>query len=396
MASSLLVTIIGLGALAAVRLQTRRAGYARDYGQGRHAAVSALELGLLFVEQDPNWRTAWPNGTWLDDKPLGNATFDLLGTDPQDGDLTNSEYEPLVLTGIGTKDIARHKAQVTLVPIIESLGALNTCLHATGKVHIKAGKTVTATGGAISTNGELDNDGTLDGDAEAATCNHVGTITGTLTVPAEAKRMPPADVITTYAGRATALPALGTMDKIVLGPGCNPWGPADPNGLYYIDTGGNDLTIQNARIYGTLVVRTGAGTVFVHNAVLFHACRSDLPVLLVEGNLDLNYQSGVMTLSESADGANYNPFGASYEGQWDDDQTDEYPNEIKGLIYVVGSLIFSQTAHVEGVVICDGAVAFEGTNTFIHDPRFNASPPNGYTYVDGMKISPGSWQQVVD
>jgi hypothetical protein len=208
--------------------------------------------------------------------------------------------------------------------------------------------------------------------------------------------MPLSDVITTYAGRATVLSGVGSMDRIVLGPGCNPWGTADPNGLYYIDTGGNDLTIQNCRIYGSLVVRTGAGTLYVNNAAFFHPCRSDLPVLLVEGNLDLNFQSSSTTLSESADGANYNPFGASYEGQWDDDQTDEYPSEIQGLIHIVGSLIVSQTAQVRGVVICDGPVAFEGSNTVVHDPNLYAAPPEGYTYVSAMRVSPGSWRQVVD
>jgi hypothetical protein len=394
LASSVLVTIIGLAALAGVRIQTRCAQRARDYAEARSCAVSAVELGLLYVTQDPDWRTTWTNGTWLSDKSLGDSTFTLEGKDPQDGDLADSQYEPLILTGIGSKGIARHKAQVTLVPVISPLEALNTCLHAAGVIHIGSDKTVTATGAPISTNGELTNRGTLDGDAAAAVCNQVGTITGTLTVPAETRQMPLSDVITAYAAKATVLSGVTSMDKIVLGPGCNPWGAADPNGLYYLDTGGNDLTIQNSRIYGTLIVRVA--TLHLNNAVLLHAYRSDLPVLLVDGNLDINYHSGAVTLSEPGNGVNYNPFGALYEGRWDDDQADEYPSEIRGLIHVVGSVLFKQTARVQGVVICDGEVTYEGANTFIHDPDFYASPPEGYTCVEGMQISPGSWRQVVD
>ncbi|UCD48765.1 MAG: hypothetical protein JSW27_14670, partial [Phycisphaerales bacterium] len=116
--ASLLVTIIGLAALSAVRLQTRATQWAGDAAEARACAVSAVELGLLHVAQDPNWRTTWPHGAWLTDKILGSGLFALEGMDPRDGDLTDSEYEPLILTGTGSKGIARHRTQVTLVPVL--------------------------------------------------------------------------------------------------------------------------------------------------------------------------------------------------------------------------------------------------------------------------------------
>jgi Tfp pilus assembly protein PilX len=54
---AMLVTIIGLAAVSAVRLQTRAAQRASDDVVARACALSAVELGLLHVEQDPNWRT---------------------------------------------------------------------------------------------------------------------------------------------------------------------------------------------------------------------------------------------------------------------------------------------------------------------------------------------------
>ena len=396
LASSVLVTVIGLAALAAVRIQTRSALRAQDCAEARNCAVSAVELGLLFVTQDPNWRDNWTNGFWLSDKHLGDATFTLEGIDPQDGDLTDSEYQPLILTGTGTKGIARHKTQVTLVAVIKPLEALNSCLHAAGTVTVVSGKSIAVSGAALSTNTTLDNAGTITGDAEAGTVAQTGTITGTLTVPADPKQMPEATVVSDYVGRATVIPYTGTIDKQVLSPGSNPWGTPDPNGMYFLDTHGQAVLIRNSRIHGTLIVDTGGNTLTLDNAVLLHPYRSDCPVLIVNGNAELKFRSGTLSLSESAQATNFNPFGASYEDVWDDDMLDEYPNEIRGLIHVTGALDLQDTARVVGVIICQGAVTCEGFNSITHDPDLYATPPEGYTCVERMTVSPGSWKQVVD
>lgn len=396
LASSLLVMVIGLGALAAVRVQMRSACLTRDGAEARLGALSAIELGLLYVRQDADWRSTRPNGAWLQDQPLGAGRFTLQGVDPLDNTLTDSPYEPLVLTGIGVRGIARHMVQVTLVPAVEPLEALNTCLHSSGLIQIKAGKQITAVGAPISTNGQLNNDGTLDGDAEVQSVNHTGTITGTLAMPAPNKAMPNASVIADYIGMATPVPFAGTIDKAVLTPGCNPWGPTDPNGLYFIDTGGSDLIIKNTRIHGTLIVRALGKTLTLDNAVFCQNYRSDFPVLLVEGNVILRCASATILLSESVNATNYNPLGAPYEGLDDTDSLDDYPNEIRGLVHITGTLSLQQSARVVGAVICDGAVYGEEANTLIHDAGLYARPPQGYTYIAGMEISPHSWRQVVD
>jgi hypothetical protein len=396
LASSLLVTIIGLASLAAVRIQMHSVRLTRDYAEARACAVSAIELGLLYVAQDPNWRTTRPNGIWVQNETLGAGQFTLQGIDPQDNVLSDSLAEPLVLTGIGTKGIARHKVQVTLMPVIESLAALNTCLHASGTIQINAGKRITAVGAPISTNGQLNNDGVLDGDAEAQTVDHISTITGTLTVPAPAKRMPGAAVIAQYITKATAVPYVAIIDKAVLAPGCNPWGPTDPNGLYYINTSGADLIIKNSRVYGTLIIKTGSGTLTLDGTMFIQNYRSDFPAVLVDGNVIVKYQSSDFTLSEAANAANYNPVGAPYEGVTDEDLLDQYPSEIRGLVHIQGTLSLQQSARIVGVVICDGPVYGDDVNTIIHNAGLYTSPPDGYTYIDGMQISPHSWKQVVD
>jgi hypothetical protein len=394
--ASMLVAIIGLAALAGVRIQTRSVQWAKDDADARNAAVSAVELGLLYVQVDPNWRTTYSSGAWLSDQQLGDATFTLEGVDPQDGDLGDSEYEPLILTGTGAKGIARHKTQVTLVPVIQPLEALNTCLHASGKVKIHAGKSLTVVGAPVSTNGVLDNDELIDGDAHAASVETVGTITGTLTVPAPSKDMPDPNVISDYIARATAIPFSGTIDKQVLTPTSNPWGAGDPNGVYFIDTGGVALKIMNSRIHGTLIVKLNGNTLTLDDAVFMQNYRSDYPTLIVDGHAYIKIHSADETLSEADCGVNFNPVGAPYESQWDEDTLDEYPNELRGLIHINGNLWLGQTARVTGTIICAGTVHAESHNTIVHDPGLYTSPPEGYTYIERMKISPGSWKQVVD
>jgi len=397
LASSVLVTVIGLAALATVRIQMRSALRAQDGAEARNCAVSAVELGLLFVTRDPNWRTTWSNGVWLSDKPLDDAMFTLEGIDPHDNDLTDSNYEPLVLTGIGTKGIARHKTQVTLVPVIRPLEALNTCVHAGGDLQVKGGDRIIAVGAPVSTNGILDNDELIDGDAQAGSIDSMVTITGTLTVPAPAKALPYPGVFSHYASRATAIPGITAIDKMVLTPTSNPWGAPDPNGLYFIDTGGNDITIKDSRIHGTLMIRTGSTRkVLIDNAVFMQSYRSNCPVLIVDGNLEIRNNSCDYPLSETSCSTNFNPLGAPYDGESDEDMLDEYPNEIRGLVHVTGSLQLFDNARVEGAVICEGPATMDGTNTIIHDPDLYTSPPQGYTYIERMAVSPGSWKQVVD
>ncbi len=396
LASSLLVTILGLGSLAAVRIQMRSTRLVRDSAEARACAVSAIELGLLQIKQNPNWRTTWPNGTWLDNKELGAGRLTLQGTDPGDGSLSDSAYEPLVLTGIGTKGRARHKVQVTLVPVVKPLAVLSACLAASDQIVISATKQISVIGAPLSTNAALRNSGKVDGNIEAQSLNPGGDITGTRAVPGTIKPMPEASVFTDYVSKATAVPYAATIENVVLAPGCNPLGSTDPNGLYVIDTHGGNLTLRNCRIYGTLIILAGNHSVTIDDAMFMQNYRSDFPVLLVEGKVNIALKSIAGPLSEATCDRNFNPTGAPYNGITDSDKSDQYPNEIRGLIHVKGTLTLWETARMVGVVICEGTVTCQATNTSVYDASLFANPPKGYTYVDGMKVSPGTWKQVVE
>ena len=234
------------------------------------------------------------------------------------------------------------------------------------------------------------------GDVEAATIINLGWISGTETVPAPAKDLPDAEVVQKYQDLAVTIPYVGSiMETFVLTPTLNPWGAASPNGVYVIDTGGQNLVIRGARIWGTLIIRAHGGQVTIQDAVFMRPFRADYPTLIVDGDLKLDLKSDTDLLDEADWGGNFNPPGAPYLEAGDTDTDDTYPNELRGLIHVTDKLTLENYTHVNGVIICEGAATIKDSPTIVHDPSLVTNPPEGYT-TRKMQIAPGSWRQAVD
>jgi len=391
----MLVTILGVSALLVQRVQRRSEKWSGEMAKARSYAHTAVQMGFLLISQDPDWRTNRTSGTWINGQAVHDGTFSLSVVDPNDGDLADSPTDSVVLTGTGYMGSSRHRTQVTLVADVRPLAALNTCLHAAGQIEVKGGKSITVTGAPLSTNGDLDNNGTVCGDVHAATISDWGTITGDVTVPASPKGMPDAALFERYHSLATEIANPDTMDRVLLTPGANPYGATNANGVYYIDISGHDLTIKDSRIHGTLVVRCGDKKLVLDEGTFLHNYRADYPSLIVDGELRIKLKSDSSTLSEAVTG-NMNPPGSPYNGQEDDDATDEYPNEVQGLVHVRGPLEFLHTPRVRGSVICEDAVTCDDASQIIHLPSLYESPPAGYTFIARMMILAGSWKQNVD
>lgn len=396
LASALMVTILGMGSLLAIRVQRRTSKIGFDAADARLGAQSALSVGLHHVTQDSDWRSIWSHGTWIDNKQLGDVTISLTGTDALDSDLNNNDTDPLTLTGIGTKNGMTHTAQVTLVPVIDPIDALGSVAHTGDRVYIGGGNKLTVLNAPISANDNLENYGTLDGDVEYKRLTSTGTVTGTVTSGIDPKRMPDTDVLSQYQSLATPITLTSSFSKKILSPNNNPWGATNSDGVYYIDTGGADLTIKDSRIVGTLVINADlTKNVILDNTVFMEPARSDYPVLIVNGDIEFKLKGSSLTLSESDHSTNYNPAGAPYQGITDSDTNDEYPNEIRGLIYCTDDLIFFETARVKGVLIAKDDILIYGTAIAIYDDTYYNAPPDGFSYVSRMQVSPGSYQRVI-
>lgn len=145
--TSLIVALLALSTLALQRVQNRMLTTTSDIRQAQLNAEAAIELGLLAMKQDTNWRTTYPSGHWFTDRSLTAGTCSLDGIDPVDNDLTDNTTDPVVLTGIGKSGASEQRVQVTIDPVSQPL----TCLRSA----VAVGHAVTLTNSVLRSSGPV-------------------------------------------------------------------------------------------------------------------------------------------------------------------------------------------------------------------------------------------------
>jgi hypothetical protein len=398
LATATIVTVIGLASLAAWRVQAAAANAAVDAAEARLYAEAGLDHAAYYLSTDPSWRTNRTPGQWWS-RALSDGNFTVTGADPVDSDFTNRPYDPLELTCTGRKGSAVHMTTVRLQPKGTPIDALAMAVHTAGTLRLNSG-TTSVTGAPLSTNGSMRLDATLNGSAQVTlTRSGTGTCTGTVTLLAPTKPMPPSGIFAMYRSLATTISPGATMTRQVLGPGVNTvGGGTNSDGVYYISAP-LGITISNCRVTGTLVIDAPNQVVTISGSVFMQPSRPDFPVLIVNGKLTMQADSTV-PLSEATNTTNFNPAGAPYQGVADADQTDTYPSEIDGLVHSNDKTIVQGNQLIRGGLICESndgtqAIYFDATPQIIYDPTLYTSPPMGYTTSVTMKIAPGGWRQSV-
>ena len=112
-----LVALIGVGAVAAARIQLRAAVAANDATHAAPMAQSAIELARLRIANDANWRTSFTHDRWTENVPFtggGSISFKLI--DEADSDLSDSGSEPVRLIGRGVYGKSLRMMSVELTP----------------------------------------------------------------------------------------------------------------------------------------------------------------------------------------------------------------------------------------------------------------------------------------
>jgi Tfp pilus assembly protein PilX len=398
--AALIIGALGYSAILVTRARARMAQTTADAAQARQIARDAIELGKLWISQDPNWRTNRTPGVWASNMVLGGGTFTLEATDPVDGTLSGWPHDPLVLQVTAVKGNARHVVQVTLEADPVPMPALQYAIHTAGQVHIHGGKNIDTGGGILSTNGSLRNDGTVTGSIDVGSVSPLGTVTGAKVIGSPAKPLPATTIIDTYAALGTQINPGSTMDKVVLGPGRNPYGTPDAKGLYVVRPTG-DFTVKNTRVLGTLVIILPPGKkVTLDNTILIQPTRSDMPALLVKGEAKIHHTAGLLALQELTLGMNLNPVGAPYNGISDSDVLDSYPSEIQGLVHVTAQAALHQTATIRGTLISNStgndSVDVNDFPSVLFQPGIYANPPMFYTTRVDMPVQRGSWRQLAN
>jgi cytoskeletal protein CcmA (bactofilin family) len=401
---AMLVSVIGLAALATARAQRVEANAVLDATKARSLSQSAVELGVLMVLNDASWRANRSNGVWVAAMPVGDGTMKIEGLDPLDSNLSNRTNDPLVIRGTGLRGTAVQSTEVTLTATGDPLDALKFALHSAGQLHVNPGQNFTALGAPASTNGSLRNDGTITGDVECRAFTQMGTISGSFNPAAPIKAMPDAGLLNMYKALGTTIAPGSAINKAAIGPGYTPWGPTNPEGVYLINLSGN-LTISNTRLVGTLVIIGNGKSITINSSCNLQPYRQDYPVIITDGDLTINLSNAL--LSEAANTTNFNPPGVPWnpsglqsQGTTNANSTDVYPSEIRGLVHTRSKVSIGQTTYIKGLVIAESAAATDAASitsniTIDYDPALFTNPPMGYTKSVTMSILPGSWKQVV-
>ena len=110
------VAVVGLSALAAVRIQQRVASLNEAAAQADFYAQSATDLTMFWIAADANWRTTYANDTWTTERSDGPVRFNFKLVDELDGNLANDPTQPVRLYGRATAGDAVRMYSVQLQP----------------------------------------------------------------------------------------------------------------------------------------------------------------------------------------------------------------------------------------------------------------------------------------
>lgn len=405
--ASTLVVIAGLSVIAITRAQGRAGDADRDSAEAALGARSGIEIAAASVNSLPAWRTSMHSNAPIGPLEVGRARVTLFFTDESDADLANDPTQPVRVTAVARVGGATRALSARLVPA----GGLGLdCLRAS----VVTGGALTFTGttsisaGLLMCRTTLSNAAQLTADIEAKSVTSTGFINGRVATEVEAQTLPTDSVWDTYAARATVIPYTNSSDTIdwkLLTPTSNPFGIANPAGVYRIDVPANKaLLISRSRLQATLLVQLGArATVALNEEVNWEPPSAAQPILIISGSsssgVTLNLSPAA--LLESGQGVNFNPPGSPYAGVTNTTSTDTYPSQLRGLIHVVGSstsVSLQGSTRLTGCLIAAGDVSVSGTPTMATLPALLTTPPVGYTKTTGivMQIEPGSYQWVVD
>ena len=177
----------------------------------------------------------------------------------------------------------------------------------------------------------------------------------------------------------------------VLSPSVNPFGSTNSRGVYWIDCGGNRVTIERSRIQGTLVlINPGNGSSVGNGPIHWSPAVPGYPALVVDG--DFTFAATDRVLSETENQVNFNPAGAAHDQFGADaDLSDIYPSEIQGLVAIDDDFSFANSPRIRGqLIVGDDIKNSSGTLDVGYQPDSLLAPPPGFSDTPTWVRRPGS------
>jgi hypothetical protein len=134
--SAMIVALLGLCALIGQRIENRLVVSSTDIRQAQLNASTAIELAMLTIKQDSNWRTNYSNGNWFTNRSTSAGTCTVNVVDPLDSSLSNNADDPFVITGIGYSGQAEQRLKVTVDPRKAPLSCLRSAAATGGNINL--------------------------------------------------------------------------------------------------------------------------------------------------------------------------------------------------------------------------------------------------------------------
>jgi hypothetical protein len=379
------------------RAQRRSAFSAHNAIEARTLALAAIDVGIDLVNRNDHWRSILPSsGQWLSSIPLGRGTFSLSAADPVDNRFDNNTSDPITLTGEGRVANTRQRFTVTLTRSGTPLPALSLGILAGSDLKVTSGAVF---GAPIHTNANLEATNALVSSAASASGTTSGnTFRTTARAAQPALTLPDSSLFNDYTPLATSIPfgsiPGGIIQRALIAPGINPFGSPNARGIYIIDCAGNNLTIRNSRILGTLIILNPGPASTLDNSIRWDPASDNFPILLVAGNF--SFALSAAPLSEATLGTNFNPPAAPFNNASNTALTDSFSSELRGIIYTTGNIIVSNNLTLTGSLISPSTITITGSASISLNSNNTAQPPPGFQAMPVMRVSANSWRPITD
>jgi len=123
---SLIVTVIGVGALLGNRVYHQRVEDSSAMAAARVLAQSAVDMAMYRIKNDANWRTTYTNNTWITNQTLGTGSYSFKLVDEEDANLASGGTQRVRIHGRGVAGNALRIYSVEMIPVTGTTAMLRS------------------------------------------------------------------------------------------------------------------------------------------------------------------------------------------------------------------------------------------------------------------------------
>ncbi len=216
--------------------------------------------------------------------------------------------------------------------------------------------------------------------------------------------LPSYDVVAKYIALGTEIPFVSVpqsggdllIQDQLLSPTSNPFGAADPAGIYWLDAAGSDVIISHCRFDATLAIRN-AGLVEIQGGIVWNYPTTADVILVTDSPITLT--SVEATLDEAVRNVNFNPTSSPYrQTLFNSTTTDVYPTELRGVVYTssdftLDPMVSNASLHVTGAIVAND-LRIDGYMTVTQLDELLSKPPPGLSNPTPMRFVRGSFRRI--